>query len=819
MPKKGSTKKKTTQKRTVKPQTKLNSPSVNNKAKKQVASIVTFAFALLLLAIVFIPGANVWHYIRVFLFGLFGVCTYIIPFIIGVISILSALEKFTGKIKSKIIEVSILVILVTAAIDVFATPANSALNFQQHISAAYLSGIRPAGGGFFGALIGNTLVMLCDKIPAAITICILIFVFLMLLSGTTLIKLFTTIAKPVKRLEKAAEDSFEDLEENPKKKTKLPPKEKEEENIDISLTEEEEIKKRQKLTKEKKDKLIDLYNGVLHEDEDDDSETIIMPIVTEKPAQIQVENKAEEVSNGSDDNIEEIDITALEDEDFEVPEENMISQKPQYVFPPISLLSPVKPEDTRSINHELEMTGKRLIEVLGSFGVEAKITNISRGPAVTRYELKPSAGVKISKITNLADDIALNLASSGIRIEAPIPNKAAVGIEVPNKSTNIVNVREIIDSEIFKNAKSKLSIALGKDIAGTITVTDIAKMPHGLIAGATGSGKSVCINSIIISLLYNASPDEVKLLLIDPKVVELGIYNGIPHLLVPVVTDPRKAAGSLGWAVQEMEKRYKVFAENDVRNLDGYNELAEIRDDLAKMPRVVIIIDELADLMMTAPGDVESSIMRITQKARAAGIHLIVATQRPSVDVVTGLIKANIPTRVAFAVSSQVDSRTILDVGGAEKLMGRGDMLFCPYGANKPIRIQGCYVSDNEVEDVVGFIKKSQKADYSDEIAKEIDRLATEDKNAKNSKGEDIENGDDADPELARAIEVVVEAGQASTSLLQRRLKLGYARAARIIDQMEARGIVDGYQGSKPRNVLITKDQLNEMKMRSDDEV
>ena len=410
----------------------------------------------------------------------------------------------------------------------------------------------------------------------------------------------------------------------------------------------------------------------------------------------------------------------------------------------------------------------------------------------------------------------MGLAKAGVRIEAPIPNKPAVGIEVPNKVNSIVKIREIIDSQAFSSSKSKLSVALGKDISGEQKVADISKMPHGLIAGATGSGKSVCINSIIMSILYKATPDEVKLLLIDPKVVELGIYNGIPHLIVPVVTDPRKAAGALGWAVTEMEKRYKLFAENDVRNLVGFNELAEKRDDLMKMPQIVIIIDELADLMMTAPGEVEDSICRLAQKARAAGMHLIVATQRPSVNVVTGLIKANIPTRIAFAVSSQVDSRTIIDIGGAEKLMGKGDMLFFPTGAIKPERIQGCFVSDSEVEKVVQYLKSDHTNEYDEDVMNEIERQAAKEKAAKSGMPEDTVE-DDADPMLDDAIACIVELGQASTSLLQRKLRLGYARAARLIDMMEERGVVGPYEGSKPRQVLITKEQLLEKKAGSSD--
>ncbi len=508
------------------------------------------------------------------------------------------------------------------------------------------------------------------------------------------------------------------------------------------------------------------------------------------------------------------DIFGDETSEESVEEEKTMEQI--YNFPPLNLLAEQENEEDENITEELKANAQKLVDTLQSFGVQTRVTEICRGPAVTRYELQPSAGVKISKITSLSDDIALNLATAGVRIEAPIPNKAAVGIEVPNKTISAVGIKEIIDSSEFSEAKSRLTVAMGKDIAGNITVADLAKMPHLLIAGATGSGKSVCINSIIISLLFKSSPDEVKLLMVDPKVVELGIYNGIPHLLVPVVTDPRKAAGALNWAVSEMLNRYKLFADSGVRDLKGYNRLCQKSDNenLKPMPQIVIIIDELADLMMAAPNEVEDAICRLAQMARAAGMHLVIATQRPSVDVITGVIKANIPSRIAFSVSSQVDSRTILDGSGAEKLLGRGDMLFYPVGMPKPTRVQGCFVSDEEVENVVEFIKnRDNNAEYDQDIIDEIDRQAVPEKNAKNS-SHDGGGFDDADEMLSDAIECVVEMGQASTSMLQRKLKLGYARAARIIDQLEERGIVGEYEGSKPRQVLITHDQWVEMKMR-----
>lgn len=485
-----------------------------------------------------------------------------------------------------------------------------------------------------------------------------------------------------------------------------------------------------------------------------------------------------------------------------------------YVFPSVTLLNEPQPRNTALDGEQLKQNAQRLVDTLQSFGVQTRIIDISRGPAVTRYELQPSAGVKISKITNLADDIALNLAASGVRIEAPIPGKPAVGIEVPNKDISTVTLREVIDSGAFVEAKSKLSVALGRDIAGNLMLADLAKMPHVLIAGATGSGKSVCINSIIMSILYKATDEEVKLLMIDPKVVELGIYNGIPHLLVPVVTDPKKAAGALNWAVGEMLRRYKTFAENNVRDLESYNEMARSHETLPTMPQIVIIIDELSDLMMAAPKDVEDAICRLAQMARAAGMHLVIATQRPSVDVITGIIKANVPSRIAFAVSSQVDSRTILDAGGAEKLLGRGDMLYAPVGSPKPARVQGCFVSNKEVERVVDFIKEGQIHTYDNQVMEEIEKNVPAEKGAKSSSGEDGGGFDDHDDLLMDAIECVVEAGQASTSMIQRRLKVGYARAGRLVDEMEEMGIVGPFEGSKPRQVLISKERWYEMKLQ-----
>ena len=490
----------------------------------------------------------------------------------------------------------------------------------------------------------------------------------------------------------------------------------------------------------------------------------------------------------------------------------MTNRPAAYQYPPLTLFDPQK-EESEDARAELKANAEKLVSTLDSFGVQTRILDISRGPSVTRYELQPRAGVKISRITSLADDIALNLAVADVRIEAPIPGKPAVGIEVPNRKSTSVAIRSILESSNYSHMASPLTIALGKDIAGVAQVADLCKMPHLLIAGSTGSGKSVCVNSIIISFIYRSSPEDLKLILIDPKVVELAEYNGIPHLLMPVVTEPRKAAGALCSAVGEMERRYHLFAENNVRDIKTYNKLAAQTPSLEKLPYIAIIIDELADLMMVAGKEVEDYICRIAQKARAAGMHLIVATQRPSVDVITGLIKANIPSRIAFAVSSQVDSRTILDSAGAEKLLGMGDMLFLPVGAPKPIRVQGTYVTDEEITRTLDFIKAEHGAEYDEGMIAAMEKAATENGKSGGSGGS---GGDDVDPMFTQCVECVIDAGQASTSLLQRRCKLGYARAARIMDEMEEKGIIGPYEGAKPRAVLMTRQQWLEMNLNRD---
>ena len=502
-----------------------------------------------------------------------------------------------------------------------------------------------------------------------------------------------------------------------------------------------------------------------------------------------------------------------DDKRQQVLEEALEEYTPEdiYLYPPVSLLnkgSTVEMDHTQ----ELAENSARLVDTLKSFGVEATLVDITRGPTVTRYELQLKRGTKFSRVTNLSDDIALSLGAASVRI-AMIPDKLAVGIEVPNKNVELVPIRDIIDSPEFADSKSKISFSVGKDITGHNVVGDIKKMPHMLIAGTTGSGKSVCINSMLISLIYKATPQEVRLIMVDPKMIELGVYNGIPHLLIPVVTDPRKAAGALNWAVSEMMRRYKLFSEYNVRDLEAYNEAAQEKDG-EKLPQIVIVIDELADLMFVAASEVENAIVRLAQMARAAGMHLVIATQRPSADVITGIMKANIPSRISFAVASQIESRIILDTAGAEKLLGRGDMLYNPLGALKPLRVQGCFITTGEIEAVVEFVKKTGTADYSQEVMEHIERQAEGADNGSTAGG----GGDEVEDEmLPKAIEVVVETGQASVSMLQRRLKLGYSRAARLVDQMEERGIVGPFEGSKPRQVLITRDEWREMVLRQSD--
>ncbi|MGI6267549.1 MAG: DNA translocase FtsK [Acutalibacteraceae bacterium] len=777
------------------------------RAKRQIWAVVIFASAIFNLSVCLIPGGNAWATLRSVLFGVLGVCAFILPLILFYVSIMAAMDKPTDNIGIKVGEAFFLTSLFCAAIFIFSSTSSPPSYFDS-ISQAYKTGLSSKNGGAVGAIIGGAILKLFpEKITASITIVLLIFVTLMIMTGTTLINLYNAFKTPVQKAGEFTGDYIEKTaKEIEERRARF--------NPDVNLgptssdVQNDEPKEHKRNKKSKID--IELDEELKNESEvqevpDDsleDTKPILLDDIIKKAAntseQAKVLNTPDEKS--SDDSFKSEII------------ENHNNQN--YNMPPIDCLAPPKASSGENFSAELKQNAEKLVDALKSFGVETKIVDISRGPTVTRYELSPAAGVKISRITGLADDIALNLAASGVRIEAPIPNKAAVGIEVPNKIKSMVTLRELLEEPKYKSAKSKLNVALGRDIAGQMMCADLAKMPHILIAGTTGSGKSVCLNSMILSILYNATPDEVKLVMIDPKQVEFTVYNGIPHLLSPVVSDPRKASGALGWAVKEMLDRYKTFSENNVRDISGYNESIKDKPDTPKMPQIVIFIDELSDLMMAAPNEVEDSICRLAQMARAAGIHLVIATQRPSVDVITGIIKANIPSRIALSVSSQVDSRTILDMAGAEKLLGNGDMLYYPVGTSKPIRIQGCYTSDKEVETVINYIKEQEQCEYDEDVVEEIERQAAATGGKKGS-ALASDDGDDSDELLPKAIEVVVEAGQASTTLLQRKLKVGYARAARMVDELEGRGIIGEFEGSKPRKVLITKQQWLEMNAMS----
>lgn len=591
---------------------------------------------------------------------------------------------------------------------------------------------------------------------------------------------------------------------NPKEKKpkeKINNKKVKEDFINIVSKNEENPEREELLnTVNNKIKILDFMKNSVIENEDEDEAVVDNYI--DKNIQKSVQDVGKQAKRNEK---EKLDNTIKEEVnkeiDYNIQQVSNNSEK-EYSFPNTELLlNNNKTKLNSSDKKELIDNANKLEDTLGSFGVEAKVVQVTKGPSVTRFELQPSPGVKVSKIVNLSDDIALGLAASGVRIEAPIPGKAAIGIEVPNKTQTAVFLREVLESDEFKSTNKKLAFALGKDIGGACVVGDLSKMPHTLIAGATGSGKSVCINSLIISVLYKYSPEDVKLLLVDPKVVELNVYNGIPHLLIPVVTDPKKAAAALNWAVNEMTKRYNLFAEKSVRNIDSYNGLFEKGEIEEKLPYIIIIVDELADLMIVCANEVEDYIGRLAQMARAAGMHLVIATQRPSVDVITGVIKANIPSRISFAVSSQVDSRTILDSAGAEKLLGKGDMLYYPVGESKPQRVQGCFISEEEVEKVIQYIKnEATENNYEEAILEHINNEA---------EGKFVgDGGGEVDELLSEAIKIVVEYQQASTSFIQRRLRIGFNRASRIMEQLEERGIISERDGSKPRNILVKKEEL-----------
>ena len=805
--------------------------------RTQRFSIILFAVAILTSAIIFIKGESVWLSLHNFMLGLFGACAIAVPVLFFYIAVVTAMKKLGGKLAPKVWLVVFTVLLISTSIYTFRfhlLPTN--VTYFEMLHDLYLRGVDRESLGLISGVLGYPLTSLLGKIGSRIFVLLILFVSVMFLTGTTLPVLFVTVKKPVV---KVAENIEQTIEERKAIKQDLLssdidiPLANTRKNNDAPLPVAEAFKLPETDNSSKLNRLYKAHEdltGQRHEYEE-------IPVYNERvsaPSNMTIEDlekkmgieEPKPVRKRKTETIEPVSVEEVSAEIEENKEENI----PDYIFPPTSLLEYTRNLDAKVDEAETQNTAKNLVETLKSFGVSTTVIGVSKGPTVTRYELTPAVGVKISRITNLVDDLALNLAASAIRIEAPIPGKAAVGIEIANKTKMMVRMREMVESSAFINAKSNLTVVLGRDIAGQFVFADLAKMPHLLIAGTTGSGKSVLVNSFILSVLYKAKPTDVKMIMIDPKMVELPIYNGIPHLLIPVVTDPKKAAGTLNWAVGEMTKRYNIFAETGVRDIEGYNKLIESGSltDLEgnvreKMSQILIVIDELADLMMVAGKDVESSICRLAQLARAAGIHLVVATQRPSVDVITGLIKANIPSRIALTVASATDSRTILESGGAEKLLGYGDMLFAPVGSNENAkRVQGCYISDEERESIINFVKQSSVENvYDEKIAKEIENaalLADSGKSGKSGAPSDEGGGlSDNDPILEEAIELAVDSGQISTSALQRRFRLGYARAGRVVDTMEQMGIVGPSEGSKPRKVLITKAQWLERNMLKSD--
>ncbi len=796
------------------------------KKKNEIVAIVLLVAGIITFLIAVIKGESGWFAVHNFVYGFVGFCSFIIPILLIFLAYVLSQDKFSKSIIPKCILVALLVVFLSSAIYLFKSFGGGVLReYGTIISDEYLY-YDPLGGGVLGALFGFPLGILLGPTGAKIVTVIATLTTLMILTGTTVSQLFTP-AKKIK--EKTAENYVEFKQRREERREEYIPVstgdiyDQPEPDLNIYDPEPDVLtgsKTKRKGTKTKV-KLKESAKPKTEEKIDvDDFDSKINEIFKTKKEreeeQLAAEQELEDKEQEKKEKLASKRKAAKAEKEIEEELEKADGEFADYILPPTNLLKATKKAKSSESRYELEENAQILIETLENFGVDAEIVDITRGPTVTRYDIKPAVGVRISKITNLSADIALSLATTNIRI-APIPNKAAIGIEVPNRSKNVVGLRPILESPKFEaSKKNKLTVALGENIAGEPQYANLAKMPHLLIAGTTGSGKSVCLNSMIISILFNATPDEVKFIMIDPKGVELSVYNGIPHMPIPVVKDPHKAAGALQWAVKEMLHRYGLFEEFKVRDLKSYNKIAAKNTDMEVLPQMVIVIDELADLMMVSPGEVEDSICRLAQMARAAGMHLVIATQSPRADVITGLIKANIPSRIALSVSNGLDSRIILDQNGAEKLLGHGDMLFNPVGASKPMRIQGCYVGDDEIESVIKFIKKQCDAEYSSEIDKQISELATKDKTKKNA---DLEpQGEGKDELIDKAIEVILENNNASTSFLQRKLGVGYARGARLIDELEEMGIIGEANGSKGRKILITKAQWIERNAMTEDD-
>lgn len=813
--------------------------AVRERENRRFWSYILFFFGILELLITFVEGDGLWKWLHELNRGLFGVTVFLFAPMIIYVALMIASDVTHNKVIAKVVEGSVLMLLISGMAQIIQVGSVDGSSFWLKLVGLFNDGKQLRGGGLASALLGWPLLSLFKRVGAGIVIVLVAFTFIMLLTNVTLPQLLKAVSKPfVKSYEAVNEERIERASQPPK-----PPREKKEPRrsgrVDIAKF----------YPDDDPDTAAEAFVPVTEEEEATDkvdASKIDMPVHPVKAPVITHEKLEETAKTTDNEELKRIIENAIgdsreekksKDEPVKPPvvnvekngqttffeKDNKISA---YVYPPVDILKYAKnPVASEIVQQEIQEKSAKLVETLETYGAKTRIVGIHRGPSVTRYELQPAAGVRVSKITGLADDIALNLAAMSVRIEAPVPGKACIGIEVPNDHRDTVSLRELIDSEEYRKAKGKLSFAVGKDIEGNIIIGDIAKMPHMLVAGTTGSGKSVFTNSIILSILYHASPDEVKLILIDPKKVEFPIYNKIPHLLIPVVTEPLKAAGALGWAVNEMNKRYLMFEANNVKNLQEFNDMVleerskpaeeqdEVRAKIDLLPQIVIVVDEFADLMMAARSEVEDSVLRLAQLARAAGIHMIIATQSPRADVLTGLIKSNIPSRVSLSVSSNVDSRVILDESGAEKLLGNGDLLYKPVGVKKPIRMQSGYAATSEIREVVNFLKNEHTAEYSDEVIAEVEENTPQPKDS-GSAGSDNVSVNPDDDLVNQAISIIVQTNNASTAFLQRKLKLGFPRAARIMDEIEEMGIIGPQEGSKARKINITKEEWAEMQAR-----
>lgn len=813
--------------------------AVRERENRRFWSYILFFFGILELLITFVEGDGLWKWLHELNRGLFGVTVFLFAPMIIYVALMIASDVTHNKVIAKVVEGSVLMLLISGMAQIIQVGSVDGSSFWLKLVGLFNDGKQLRGGGLASALLGWPLLSLFQRVGAGIVIVLVAFTFIMLLTNVTLPQLLKAISKPfVKSYEAVNEERIERAAQPPK-----PPREKKEPRrngrVDIAKF----------YPDDGPDTAAEAFVPVAEAEEATDkvdASKIDMPVHPVKAPVITHEKLEETAKTTDNEELKKIIENAIgdsreekksKDEPVKPPvvnvdkngqttffeKDNKISA---YVYPPVDILKYAKnPVASEIVQQEIQEKSAKLVETLETYGAKTRIVGIHRGPSVTRYELQPAAGVRVSKITGLADDIALNLAAMSVRIEAPVPGKACIGIEVPNDHRDTVSLRELIDSEEYRKAKGKLTFAVGKDIEGNIIIGDIAKMPHMLVAGTTGSGKSVFTNSIILSILYHAPPDEVKLILIDPKKVEFPIYNKIPHLLIPVVTEPLKAAGALGWAVNEMNKRYLMFEANNVKNLQEFNDMVleernkpaeeqdEVRAKIDLLPQIVIVVDEFADLMMAARSEVEDSVLRLAQLARAAGIHMIIATQSPRADVLTGLIKSNIPSRVSLSVSSNVDSRVILDESGAEKLLGNGDLLYKPVGVKKPIRMQSGYAATSEIREVVNFLKNEHTAEYSDEVIAEVEENTPQPKDS-GSAGSDNVSVNPDDDLVNQAISIIVQTNNASTAFLQRKLKLGFPRAARIMDEIEEMGIIGPQEGSKARKINITKEEWAEMQAR-----